>query len=89
MEKKSDTIVFCDTQNTIIDEEYAEKLRQECRKQLGWKVEKGTKIYNELTEFSKGYSVEKRNVAEVFVIFSLARGLTGIKSGADGETKKA
>ena len=77
-EKKTEKncIVFMDTKNKIIDEEYAEKLRETCRKQLGWKVEKGTRIYNELTEFSKGYSQSKRNVIEVWAIFSLANGLS-------------
>ena len=72
IEEEAKIIVFMDTSNKEVDEGYAEKLRQECRKQLGWKVEKGTRIYNELTEFSKGYSKSKRNVTEVFMIFSLA-----------------
>ena len=66
------TIVFMDTKNQTIDEKYAEKLRQKCREQLGWEVKKGTRIYNELTEFSKGYSKEKRDITEVWVIFAIA-----------------
>lgn len=72
---KPTTIVFMDTKNKELDEEYAEKLRQECRNQIGWKVEEGTRIYNELTEFSKGYSKIKRDVTEVWIIFALAHGL--------------
>lgn len=64
-----------DTENKVVDEEYAEKLRQTCRDQLGWKVEQGTRIYNELTEFSKGYSKKKRDVMEVWMIFALANGI--------------
>jgi hypothetical protein len=69
------TVVFCDTSNKDIDEEYAEMLRVEFRKQTKWKVEKGTRIWSELTEFSKGYSKEKRNVSEVATIFRIANGL--------------
>lgn len=74
-EKKKKNIVFCDAKNTELDEEYASKLRQEFRNQFGWKVEKGTRIYNDLTEFSKGYSKIKRNVLEVVYIFKLAKNL--------------
>lgn len=66
------TIVFCDTKNTQINEEYASAIRQEFRKQTGWEVAKGTHIYNDLTEFSKGYSEKKRDVLEVVAIFRLA-----------------
>jgi len=69
------TIVFGDVENKELDEECAEKLREECRKQLGWKVEPGTRIYNELTEFSKMYSKNKRDVVEVFMIYRIANGL--------------
>ena len=64
-----------DTKNKEVDESYAEKLRQICRDQIGWKVEKGTRIYNELTKFSMGYSKVKRDVIEVWAIFALANGL--------------
>lgn len=79
-EKKNKCIVFMDTKNKVVDEEYAEKLRETCREQLGWKVEKGTRIYDELTKFSKGYSREKRNVTEVWAIFALANGIAFSKS---------
>lgn len=69
------TIVFGDINNKELDEDYAEKLREECRKQLDWKVEPGTRIYNELTEFSKMYSKKKRDVTEVFMIYRMANGL--------------
>ena len=65
-------IVFCDTENQELDEKYAEKLRECFRKITGWKVLEGTRIYNELTEFSKGYSKEKRPVEEVAYIFKIA-----------------
>jgi len=74
-EGEKQIIVFMDTKNKIVDEEYAEKLRETCRQQLGWKVEKGTRIYNELTEFSKGYSKIKRDVMEVWTIFAIANRL--------------
>ena len=73
-------VVFMDAKNQVVDEQYAEKLREICRSQIGWKVEKGTRIYNELTEFSKGYSKEKRNVIEVWAIFALANGISFSKS---------
>jgi hypothetical protein len=80
MKKKTKkTIVFMDTKNQTVDEDYAEKLRQECRNRLGWKVEKGSEIYDALTEFSKGYSKEKRNIQEVWTIFAIAHGLYGTK----------
>lgn len=65
-------IVFCDTQNTEIDEEYAEKIIIEFRRQTGWKVEKDTRIWNDLRAFSKGYSKIQRNPAEVVTIFRIA-----------------
>lgn len=75
MKSKTKCVVFIDTENEELDEEYAEKLRQECRKQLGWKVLKDTLIYDELTEFSKGYSKKKRDILEVWAIFALSHGL--------------
>jgi len=69
------TIVFCDMENTELDKEYASKVRQEFRKQTGWKVKRGTPIYNDLTEFSKKYSRKKRDVIEVVVIFRIASGI--------------
>lgn len=77
MEKKM--IVFCDTNNKIVDEKYAEKLRQEFRNQTGWKVKEGTRIFNDLTEFSKGYSRENRDVREVAIIFRIANNLMKVK----------
>ena len=68
-------MVFMDTENKELDEEYAEKCRQELRSQLGWKVEKDTRSFNDITEFSKGYSKIKRNVSEVVAIWRLANGL--------------
>ena len=82
---KEKTVIFMDTENQIVDEEYAERLRQECRDWLGWKVEKGTRIYNELTEFSKGYSKEKRDITEVWTIFAMASGLVKTKKGKEGK----
>jgi hypothetical protein len=64
-----------DTNNKKVDEVYAEKLRQTCRDQIGWKVEEGTRIYNELTEFSKGYSKIKRDTMEVWMIFAMSHGI--------------
>lgn len=78
MESK-DVVVFCDTENTELDSKYAEKLINAFRKQTGWKVEPGTRIHNELTEFSKGYSKKKRNVDEVSVIFRMSHGLMNLK----------
>ena len=74
---KNKAIVFCDTENKKVDAEYASKLRKAFRKQTGWKVEKGTRIYNALTDFSRGYSREKRDVTEVVTIFMIANGLIG------------
>lgn len=65
-------IVFCDTQNKEIDEEYAESIIAEFRKQTGWKVEPETRIWHDLRHFSKGYSKIKRNPSEVVVIFRIA-----------------
>ena len=72
-------IVLCDTKNQVLDEAYAEQLRAAFRRQTGWKVEAGTRIYQEVTEFSKGYSVKKRDVDEVAAIFRLAHGLMKVK----------
>lgn len=68
-------IVFWDIKNQELDKEYAEKLRQEIRDQLDWKVEEWTRIYNELTEFSKMYSKKKRDIVEVATIFRMANWL--------------
>ena len=72
---KHKVIVFCDTENKEIDEEYANKLIESFRKITGWRVEENTRIWNELREFSKGYSKEKRAVAEVVYIFRIANGI--------------
>lgn len=66
------TIVFCDTQNKVIDEEYAEKVIQAFRDRTHWRVDKGTRIHTDLRNFSKGYSVKKRDPVEVAVIFIIA-----------------
>ena len=68
-------IVFCDTDNKDLDTKYAEKVINEFRKQIGWKVLPNTRIHNELLDFSKGYSKIKRNVTEVVMIFCLANGI--------------
>ena len=70
---KSQFIVFCDTQNKEIDEEYAEEIIKEFRAQTQWEVANGTPIWNHLREFSKGYSKIKRNPTEVVCIFRIAR----------------
>lgn len=66
------TIVFCDTSNKIIDEEYANEIIIEFRKQTGWKVLENSPIWINLREFSKGYSKIKRDVTEVVTIFRIA-----------------
>lgn len=71
----SGCIVFCDTSNTELDEEYAEKIIKEFRLQTGWKVLKDTPIWRHLREFSMGYSKSKRNVVEVVGIFRIAQGI--------------
>ena len=68
-------VVFMDTENKELDEVYAEKCRQELRDQLKWEVKEGTKSYNDITEFSKGYSKIKRNVTEVVMIWKMANNL--------------
>ena len=68
----NETIVFCDTENTILDEDYAKRLRQAFRNLTGWKVKKDTRIWNDLTKFSKGYSKKNRDVDEVAAIFKIA-----------------
>jgi len=50
-------------------EDYAEKCAQELRDQIRWEVRKGTKIWNEITQFSKAYCRENRDPAEVVYIF--------------------
>ena len=72
-EKK--VIFFCDTENKEIDYEYANKLIECFRKITGWKVLEGTRIHNDLMEFSKGYSIKKRPVEEVAYIFKIANGI--------------
>jgi hypothetical protein len=37
------------------EEDYLEECRSELRKKLHWLVEKGTPIYNNFTEFARGY----------------------------------
>ena len=69
------TVVMCDAENKELDAEYAENLINAFRKRTGWKVEEGTRIHKDLTEFSKAYSKERRNVEEVCVIFMIAIGL--------------
>jgi hypothetical protein len=59
-------------QSGEVNEEYASDLRQAFRELTGWQVAKDTRIWNHLTEFSKGYSREKRNVTEVAAIFAFA-----------------
>lgn len=78
-------IVFCDTSNQSIDKHYAKSLRAEFRRQTGWKVEKNTPIWDNLTKFSLGYSVKKRNVSEVVTIFRIAEGLLNIPSTAKND----
>jgi len=72
MAEKPFTIVFCDTSNKIIDDEYANEIIIEFRKQTGWKVLENTTIWVDLREFSKGYSKIKRDVTEVVMIFRIA-----------------
>jgi hypothetical protein len=69
---KGKTIVFMDTENTTLNEAYAEKLILKFREITGWKVDNGTRIHNDLIEFSKGCSVKKRDVTEVVYIFMMA-----------------
>lgn len=72
------TVVFLDKQNIdhgVIDDEYAQTLIEEFRRQTGWKVLPDTPIYDDLREFSKGYSKTKRNVSEVAYIFRIAVGI--------------
>lgn len=71
----SNFIVFCDTTNKEIDEEYAESIIVEFRLQTGWKVLPDTRIWNDLRAFSKGYSRIKRSPAEVVGIFRIANGI--------------
>lgn len=66
------TIVFNDQQNKKLDLDYANKVIEQFRFETGWKVESGTRIHNELQEFSKGYFIIKRDVSEVVTIFRLA-----------------
>lgn len=76
-------VVFCDTQNKVVDEEYADQIRAEFRRQTGWKVEKDTPIWNDLTKFSLGYSVQKRSPVEVVGIFRIANGLLKLDNKDD------
>lgn len=73
--EKPKYIVFCDTQNKEIDEEYAQKLICSFRAIIGWKVLPSTKIYDELRDFSKGYSKCKRDTNEVATIFAISHGI--------------
>lgn len=75
MSKRNKTIVFCDTKNKKLDPKYAERVRKAFRELTGWKVENGTRIWEELGEFSKGYSVKQREPLEVAAIFKIANGL--------------
>ena len=75
-------IVFCDTENQELDHCYAEKLITSFREMTGWKVEHGTKIHNDLLEFSKGYSKKKRDTDEVSSIFMIANGIPFKPKGA-------
>jgi len=61
--------------NKVLDENYAERIRQEFRKQTGWEVKIYTRIWNELGEFSKRYSEEGRHPVEVVVIFRTAHNI--------------
>ena len=71
--------VFLDKKNYDdldgLDEEYAEKCRQELRVQLDWEVKEGTPSHINITKFSKGYCREKRDVSEVVGIFRIMEGL--------------
>ena len=75
IKKTSKYIVFCDTQNKEIDEEYAESIIVEFRRQTNWKVLPGTPIWEDLRSFSKGYSRIKRDPCEVVAIFRIANGV--------------
>jgi hypothetical protein len=77
-EKGAQFVVFCDTTNKTIDDEYAEKIIASFRSQTDWEVKKDTRIWNDLREFSKGYSGVKRDPAEVVGIFRIANGLLEI-----------
>ncbi len=68
-------IVFCDTENKELDQDYADKLINSFRSFTGWKVEEGTRIHNELLEFSKGYSKRKRDTDEVASIFMISHSI--------------
>lgn len=72
MAQKPKFIVFCDTKNQVIDEHYAQELIKSFRKITQWKVEKGTTIWKDLRNFSKGYSKLKRDTNEVAHIFIIA-----------------
>lgn len=66
-------IVFVDMANKRDDEKYAESIRQAFRSLTRWKVLPETRIWRDLGEFSSYYSKEKRDAAEVAVIFCLAQ----------------
>lgn len=72
----SDCIVMSgDPTNGKLDKEYAEKIINQFRNETGWEVKEGTAIYDHLTEFSKRYSEQKRDVIEVVTIFRIAAGI--------------
>jgi hypothetical protein len=62
-------IVIADTENTVVNMAYAEKVIDAFRKLTGWVVAYGTQIHDDLVRFSLLYSREDRNVFEVAVIF--------------------
>jgi hypothetical protein len=64
-------VISGNPKNTVLNQEYADKVIEYFRKISGWKVLPGTRIYNDLTEFSKRYSEEKRDVVEVVTIFRI------------------
>lgn len=61
-----------DTTNKEINEEYANKVIEAFRKQIGWRVKPNTRIHTELREFSRGYSKIGREPLEVVIIFCAA-----------------
>lgn len=71
-------IVFCDTETKEIDPIYAERVVVAFQQQTGWKVKEGTRIYDDLREFSKGYCKINRDPVEVVGIFRIAHGLLEI-----------
>lgn len=65
--------------NTVLDPEYAEKLIQYFRDMMGFEIKPDSKLHKALSEFSKRYSEEKRDVVEVAYIFRMA--VEGKKDG--------